>query len=158
MCLGEMERWGWGGVGGREQGTVRIHAVLASPQQLHQYCIQLGNWQRSSVLRLQARTAKESNTAPPSPPLRSGCAGGGLCEGQSTLTLTQSVIQSHTHIRTHQSLCCIKRQERRVRRGAQTGNTPVDRANPREGHDCKGNHVLICYCAPQGNLSTGEFD
>lgn len=47
--------------GGR---TVRIHAVLASPQQLHQYCTQLRTWQRSSVLHFQRKRATPTTGQP----------------------------------------------------------------------------------------------
>lgn len=121
---------------------MRIHAVLASPQQLHQYCIQLRTWQRSSVLHFQRKRA-----TPTTGQLSLLLLEGGLCEGQSTNTFT--ITLSHSYL----NLCCIKRQKRQ----AKEGHTNWEYF--REGsRSWRGTSRKLCCCVPHGRRRTREFD
>jgi len=144
VCAGERELEGWEEESGE---LVRIHAVLASPQQLHQYCIQLRNWQRSSVLHFHARPEKENNSHDWS---AQSAAGGALCKGQSTHTY------NYTLSNTLWNLCCSEKQKKR----AEEGHISWEYSD-KEGQSLRGTVrtlVVICYHAPQGKLSSREFD
>lgn len=128
---------------------VRIHAVLASPQQLHQYCVQLRNWQRSSVLQARQR---EQLPRPGHSLLLEGGA-------EHTHTLQPTHTLTHTHTHPHWSLCCIKRQKRRLEEGPE-GRTDWEYSG---GQSCRGTGlfkglVRLCFRTPQGKLVTREFD
>lgn len=138
-----------GRLGGGEQGTVRIHAVLASPQQLHQYRIQLRNWQRSSVLRFQARTEKQSNSHNPSAQCAAPAAPA-AAEGDSERGRAHTHVHSPTHSLTHWSLCCIKRKKRSAEEGTE-GHADWEYSSGEsqsgEGEDCEETRANMLPCS-----------
>lgn len=122
--------------------------MLASPQQLHQYCIQQRTCQGSSLLHLQARQRERL----PRP-------AGSLCcreGGQS------APLHLHTHTHTLTGACAASRdirgERRRAERDAETGNILVDKVNPGEGQDSLRRLVLSCFRSRPGELRTAEFN
>lgn len=116
--------------------------MLASPQQLHQYCIQLRNWQTSPRAAFPGSDGEKRAT--PTTARLSLLLEGALRGAEH--------INAHTH--THYlELCCFQEGEEE-----REGGTRCPGILQRREPIPERRLVLMSYHAPQGKLSTREFD